>query len=79
MYQILKVLEADYKPTDGEPFCVTWGAEGWVVWCRTAGVTVAEVIRDLQVPDKVLPLTVKEKRVAGLAKAREVKRLKRAK
>ena len=34
-YRIKKVLEADYKPADGEPFAVCWGAEGWVIWCRT--------------------------------------------
>ena len=33
-YRINKVLEADYKPGDGEPFCVAWGADGWVIWCR---------------------------------------------
>ena len=33
-YRVKKVLEADYKPVDGEPFAVTWGAEGWVIWCR---------------------------------------------
>lgn len=34
-YHVKKVLEADYKPADGEPFAVTWGKEGWVIWCRT--------------------------------------------
>ena len=34
-YRVKKVLEADCKPSDGEPFAVTWGAEGWVIWCRT--------------------------------------------
>ncbi len=34
-YRVKKVLEADYKPGDGEPFVVCWGAEGWVIWCRT--------------------------------------------
>ncbi len=34
-YRIKKVLEADYKPADGEPFAVCWGAEGWVIWCKT--------------------------------------------
>ena len=34
-YRIKKVLEAGYKPADGEPFAVCWGAEGWVIWCRT--------------------------------------------
>jgi len=34
-YNVKKVLEADYKPGDGEPFAVTWGREGWEIWCRT--------------------------------------------
>ena len=34
-YKIKKVLEADYKPTDGEPFSAGWGPEGWTIWCRT--------------------------------------------
>lgn len=34
-YNIKKVLEADYKPADGEPFTVVWGKEGWVIWCRS--------------------------------------------
>ena len=34
-YNVKKVLEADYKPSDGEPFAVAWGKEGWVIWCRT--------------------------------------------
>ncbi len=34
-YNVRKVLEADYKPSDGEPFAVVWGREGWVIWCRT--------------------------------------------
>jgi len=33
-YNVRKVLEADYKPGDGEPFAVTWGREGHVIWCR---------------------------------------------
>ena len=34
-YKVKKVLEADYKPADGEPFAVCWGREGWMIWCRS--------------------------------------------
>ncbi len=34
-YHIKKVLEADYKPEDGDPFAVAWGPEGWTIWCKT--------------------------------------------
>jgi len=64
MYAI-KIMTADkYQPGDGEPCALAWGSEGWTILCRT--------------PVELAPKPI-NKRAVALAKAREAKRLKRAK
>ncbi len=64
MSYAIKILPAaQYKPGDGEPCALAWGAEGWMILCRTV----------VEVAPAMSP------RAANLAKAREAKRLKRAK